>query len=258
MASVECSDVVLSILFKAASLKGMSYFVYIAYCYVLATLVFVPLTFLSNRKKLLLQSEFPLISRIFLLGLLGYPSAILHQLLLSYLLSFLVIPSSTSSSASLQWPLESTQSNWVIGWSPEALAYLFFFILVYCSVQSNEDIPEEITGNVYYNMSVGLIALAACLIKEQNLSYGHYILAYQLFQSYILGTFRVPIQLQCSYIGRTREGACFRCNFRPTSIVIAVSYYECHFLGKAVDLERGDLNYWSLFLYYGEKQKKKK
>lgn len=49
MVAVECSDVVLSILFKAASLKGMSYFVYIAYCYVLATLVFLPLAFLSNR-----------------------------------------------------------------------------------------------------------------------------------------------------------------------------------------------------------------
>ncbi|KAL1173296.1 hypothetical protein V6Z11_A05G402600 [Gossypium hirsutum] len=159
----------------------MSYFVYIAYCNVLATLVFVPLAFLSNRKKLLLPLEFPLISRICLLGLLGFSGQVcaykgleLGSTTLASAISNLapaftfilavlfriekvsftssttqakiiatitsisgallivlykgpkVIPSSTSLSVSLQWPLESTQSNWVIGGLLEALAYLFF------------------------------------------------------------------------------------------------------------------------------------
>ncbi|XWS40777.1 hypothetical protein CRYUN_Cryun17cG0024600 [Craigia yunnanensis] len=79
MVAVECSDVVLSILFKSASLKGMSYFICIAYCYVLATLVFLPLAFIFNRYFSLLtlpSLKFPLISRICLLRLLWYSSMI--------------------------------------------------------------------------------------------------------------------------------------------------------------------------------------
>ncbi|XVF16469.1 hypothetical protein REPUB_Repub10bG0033500 [Reevesia pubescens] len=71
MVAVECSNVVINILFKAASLKGMSYFVFIPYCYVLGTLVFLLLAFLFNRKTMLPLLKFPLISRICLLGFSG-------------------------------------------------------------------------------------------------------------------------------------------------------------------------------------------
>ncbi|MBA0557429.1 hypothetical protein Golob_014498, partial [Gossypium lobatum] len=69
--AVECSIVVGSILFKAASLKEISYFVFTAYSYILSTLVFLLLAFLFKRKTVLPPLKFPLFSRIFLLGLLG-------------------------------------------------------------------------------------------------------------------------------------------------------------------------------------------
>ncbi|MBA0557428.1 hypothetical protein Golob_014498 [Gossypium lobatum] len=47
--AVECSIVVGSILFKAASLKEISYFVFTAYSYILSTLVFLLLAFLFKR-----------------------------------------------------------------------------------------------------------------------------------------------------------------------------------------------------------------
>ncbi|XVF60363.1 hypothetical protein PTKIN_Ptkin08bG0039200 [Pterospermum kingtungense] len=72
MVAAECSHVVLSILFKAASLKGLSYYIFIAYSYVLGTLVFLPLAFFFNRKTVLPPLKFPLFSRICLLGLIGY------------------------------------------------------------------------------------------------------------------------------------------------------------------------------------------
>ncbi|MBA0614648.1 hypothetical protein Godav_014914 [Gossypium davidsonii] len=72
MVSVECSTVIATILIKAASVKGMSYFVFTAYCYILGTLVFLLLVSLFKRKSVLPQLKFPLFSRIFLIGLFGF------------------------------------------------------------------------------------------------------------------------------------------------------------------------------------------
>ncbi|XP_012459521.1 WAT1-related protein At5g40240 [Gossypium raimondii] len=290
MVAVECSDVVLSILFKAASLKGMSYFVYIAYCYVLATLVFVPLAFLSNRKKLLIPLEFPLISRICLLGLLGFSGQVCAYKGLelgsptlasaisnlapafTFILAVLfriekvsftsstaqakiigtltsisgallivlykgpkVIPSSTSSSVSLQWPLESTQSNWVIGGLLEALAYLFFSFWYIVQSKVMKIYPEEITVNVYYNMSVAIIALAACLIKEQNLSSWTLHPSISVVSVLYSGLFGFPFSSGVHTWGVRVKGPVFVAIFRPTSIVIAV-IMSAIFLGEAVYL----------------------
>ncbi|TYH52477.1 hypothetical protein ES332_D09G030700v1 [Gossypium tomentosum] len=72
MVAVECSTVIATILIKAASVKGMSYFVFTAYCYILGTLVFLLLVSLFKRKSVLPQLKFPLFSRIFLIGLFGF------------------------------------------------------------------------------------------------------------------------------------------------------------------------------------------
>ena len=49
MAAVELATVGLNTLYKAATLKGLSYFVFMAYTYVLGTLVLVPLPFIFRR-----------------------------------------------------------------------------------------------------------------------------------------------------------------------------------------------------------------
>ncbi|MBA0557427.1 hypothetical protein Golob_014497, partial [Gossypium lobatum] len=73
MVAVECSSVIATILIKAASVNGMSYFVFTAYCYILGTLVFLLLVSLFKRKSVQLpQLKFPLFSRIFLTGLFGF------------------------------------------------------------------------------------------------------------------------------------------------------------------------------------------
>ncbi|OMP10254.1 Drug/metabolite transporter [Corchorus olitorius] len=71
MIAVEFSNVVVSILFKAASSKGLTYNIFIPYGYVLATLVLLPLAFFFTRKTGLPPLSFPFISRICLLGVVG-------------------------------------------------------------------------------------------------------------------------------------------------------------------------------------------
>ncbi|XVF16468.1 hypothetical protein REPUB_Repub10bG0033400 [Reevesia pubescens] len=72
MVAVECSNVVLNILFKAASSKGLTYNIFLAYSYALATLVLLPLIIFLIRKPGLPPFKFPLISRLCLLGIVGF------------------------------------------------------------------------------------------------------------------------------------------------------------------------------------------
>ncbi|GMI99157.1 Usually multiple acids move in and out Transporters 40 [Hibiscus trionum] len=77
MVAVELCNVAMSILVKAAFSKGMSFFVFTAYCYILGTLVFLLLASLFNRKTLLPPLKLPLFSRIFLLALVGFSGQLL-------------------------------------------------------------------------------------------------------------------------------------------------------------------------------------
>ncbi|XP_039063598.1 WAT1-related protein At5g40240-like isoform X2 [Hibiscus syriacus] len=69
MLVVECTNVLSSILFKAASSKGLSYNIYTVYYSVLGTFIFIPLFFF--RKTAFPPLKFPLFSRLCLLGIIG-------------------------------------------------------------------------------------------------------------------------------------------------------------------------------------------
>ncbi|XVE67977.1 hypothetical protein DITRI_Ditri09bG0031300 [Diplodiscus trichospermus] len=76
MVAVEFSNVAVNILFKAASAKGMSYHIFLAYCFGLGTLVLLPLTLFRISKTGLPPLKFPLISRLCLLALVGFSGQI--------------------------------------------------------------------------------------------------------------------------------------------------------------------------------------
>ncbi|XP_041006227.1 WAT1-related protein At5g40230-like [Juglans microcarpa x Juglans regia] len=76
MVTSECTNVVLNVLFKAATLQGLSYQVFTAYSYAVSTLVLLPLAFIFGRTTGLPTLEWSLLYRIFLLGMLGYLSTI--------------------------------------------------------------------------------------------------------------------------------------------------------------------------------------
>ncbi|XP_022739955.1 WAT1-related protein At5g40240-like isoform X2 [Durio zibethinus] len=75
MVSVECGNVGVNILFKAATSKGMSYYIFITYSYAIASLVLLPLSFIFYR-TVLPPLKFHLVSRICLLGLIGFSGQI--------------------------------------------------------------------------------------------------------------------------------------------------------------------------------------
>ncbi|KAJ4729162.1 WAT1-related protein [Melia azedarach] len=71
MVAVECSIVGTNTIFKAATKKGMSNYVFVVYSFAVTTLVLFPLAFIFRSSTALPSVKFPLFSRICLLGLAG-------------------------------------------------------------------------------------------------------------------------------------------------------------------------------------------
>ncbi|KAF2308582.1 hypothetical protein GH714_010928 [Hevea brasiliensis] len=71
MVAVQCSGVGVNTLFKAAALRGMSYYAFIVYNNAISTLVLVPLSIIYSSTAVLPSTQFPLL-KICLLALVGY------------------------------------------------------------------------------------------------------------------------------------------------------------------------------------------
>ncbi|KAH9742062.1 WAT1-related protein [Citrus sinensis] len=77
--AVECTTVGLNTLFKAAASKGLSYYVFVAYSYPLATLALLPLPLIFrkyNTTTVVPSFKFSILSRIILLSFIGVLSQI--------------------------------------------------------------------------------------------------------------------------------------------------------------------------------------
>ncbi|XP_065637056.1 WAT1-related protein At5g40230 [Quercus suber] len=72
MVAVECTNVGINTLYKAATLKGLSYYVFAFYSFAIATFVLLPLVFIFHRTTGLPKFKLSLLYRIFLLGVIGY------------------------------------------------------------------------------------------------------------------------------------------------------------------------------------------
>ncbi|KAE8657523.1 WAT1-related protein [Hibiscus syriacus] len=84
MVTMECINVGLNTLFKAATLSGMSYHVFVVYAYAIAALVLLPAPFFSYRSRVLPPLTSPILCKIGLLGLIGSSSQIMGYTGINY------------------------------------------------------------------------------------------------------------------------------------------------------------------------------
>ncbi|KAA8548067.1 hypothetical protein F0562_004672 [Nyssa sinensis] len=84
MVIMECANVGLNTLFKAATMKGMSNHVFVVYAYAVAALVLLPSPFFSLRSRVLPPLNFSIGSKIFFLGLIGCTSQIMGYTGINY------------------------------------------------------------------------------------------------------------------------------------------------------------------------------
>ncbi|CDY20031.1 BnaA09g02200D [Brassica napus] len=81
---MECANVGLNTLFKAATLQGMSFHVFIVYSYGLAALLLLPSIFFSSRSRTLPPMNFSILYKIVVLGLIGCCSNIMGYTGINY------------------------------------------------------------------------------------------------------------------------------------------------------------------------------
>ncbi|KAJ4901765.1 WAT1-related protein [Raphanus sativus] len=76
MIAVECVTVGSTTLYKAAASRGLSFYVFVFYSYVVSTLVLLPLSLIFGRSTRLPSAKSPVFFKIFLLAVLGFMSMI--------------------------------------------------------------------------------------------------------------------------------------------------------------------------------------
>nr|GEV31598.1 WAT1-related protein At3g28050-like [Tanacetum cinerariifolium] len=74
LVAMQCVTVGLNTLYKAATLQGMRYHVFMVYCYGVAAFILLPAPFFSYRSRGVPPVRFSIVSKIILLGIIGFVS----------------------------------------------------------------------------------------------------------------------------------------------------------------------------------------
>ncbi|OMP11540.1 Drug/metabolite transporter [Corchorus olitorius] len=183
MVTMECLNVGLNTLFKAATLQGMSNYVFIVYAYAIAALVLLPAPFFSYRSRVLPPLSFPIICKIGLLGLIGSSSQIMGYTGIKYSSPTLASAISNLTPAftfilaiifSWDWQLYSFWSesnpNWVLGGVFLTAEYILVPLWYIVQTQIMKEYPAELTVVFFYNLCVSFVAAIVGLITERDAS----------------------------------------------------------------------------------------
>ncbi|KAE8695626.1 WAT1-related protein [Hibiscus syriacus] len=290
MAGVECANVGLNILFKEATSKGMSHYIFITYSYALGALLLLPLSFFFFPSRAVLPPlKFHLGARIFLLGLIGFSAqvcaykginhssptlasaiqnlspaftfilAVIFRLetvalrssssqakimgtiasisgaLLVVLYKGPTVFSSPSSSPGLlQWPLESSDPNWVTGGILLLVAYMLFSIWYIVQTQVMEIYPAELVVAFFYNLCGTIVAVPVSLMAESELSSWRLRPSVAVIAVLYSGVFQSYSSLAVTW-GLHLKGPVYVAIFSPLSIAIA-AFMSAIFLGDSLHL----------------------
>ncbi|MBA0587075.1 hypothetical protein Gorai_000211, partial [Gossypium raimondii] len=194
-------------------------------------------------KTLFPPLKFPLFSRIFLLGLLGFSGQLCLfkgiQLSSPTLASALgnLTPALTFMLAVFFRPLVfmSYESNWIIGGLLEAIAYLILSLAYIIQSQVMKIYPEEITVSLFSGLFGTIISLPICILAEPNLSSWKLSSNVAVVAVLYTGLFGLCFALGVHVWGIRLMGPVFVASSKPTSVVIAV-VMSAIFLGEAVFL----------------------
>ncbi|KAL4653537.1 hypothetical protein ACB092_01G310900 [Castanea dentata] len=277
MVTMECINVGLNTLFKAATLQGMSYHVFVVYAYAIAALVLFPAPFFSRRSRVLPPLNFSIMSKVVLLGIIGSSSQIMGYTGINYssptlasaisnlvpaftfILAIIfrmekVVLRSTSSQAkilgtivsisgafvvtlykgppiviaqtssvSLNQPLNSVKSNWVIGGLLLTAEYILVPLWYIVQAQIMKEYPNELTVIFFYNLTVSIIAAVVGLITEKNPNAWRLRPNIALVSVVCSGIFGSFINNTVHAWALRVKGPLFVSMFKPLSIAIAVA-----------------------------------
>ncbi|KAH9742069.1 WAT1-related protein [Citrus sinensis] len=201
--AVECTTVGLNTLFKAAASKGLSYYVFVAYSYPLATLALLPLPLIFrkyNTTTVVPSFKFSILSRIILLSFIG---------VLSQIFGYTGIACSSPT-------LSSAISNL----TP---AFTFTLAILFSSMLPSFNLVHspELLVAFLYNLFAAVIAVPLCLFAEPDLSLWRLkpdvALVSIVYSAFLGPSFNTIIHTW----GLRLKGPVYIAIFKPLSVVIA-------------------------------------
>ncbi|XP_027074633.2 WAT1-related protein At3g28050-like isoform X7 [Coffea arabica] len=242
MVSMECTNVGLNTLFKAATVKGMSHHVFIVYSYALAAaLLLLPSTFFfinrSNSRLDLPPLKFSILSKIFLLGLIGmeklaFRSSSSQAKVLGTVLSisgaFVVTLYNgprikLTNTIPIPQHLHTAQSNWELGGLFLTAEYILVPMWYIVQAQIMKEYPAEITVVFFYNLFVSILAAFAGIFMEPDLSRWKIRPNMALASIICSGIFGSFLNNTIHTWALRLKGPVYVAMFKPLSIVIAVA-----------------------------------
>ncbi|XP_028778637.1 WAT1-related protein At5g40230-like [Neltuma alba] len=189
--AIDCINVSASILFRAATIHGMNYYVYIVYSTAVSTLVLLlPLPFILQSSTGLPSFTSSLFFRIFLLRVIGMEKAELRSsktqakimgsaASIAGALLVVIFRGPTLMPASSSWPptpanssldSSSPQTKWVLSGFLLLVQYLTVPIWYIVQTQVTKEYPAKLMVVFLYNLWGTIVAAPPCLIAEPDLS----------------------------------------------------------------------------------------
>ncbi|XP_027075081.2 WAT1-related protein At5g40240-like isoform X3 [Coffea arabica] len=224
MVATQCINVGVSIIFKAATLKGLDFRVFMLYSYCISALLFLPLCYFSHRMEKLEMKSWTTQVKI-----IGSVITIAGALLVVLYNGPVLIRSSTSSASVLaQHPALVTiaggtkHSDWVKGGALLAVEYVIVGLWCISQAKVIADYPAELAVVFFYNLSCLILAAPACLMGVTNSSAWNIlkpdVRLYSVVYSGVMGSgFGILIQTWGVHI----KGPVYIASFMPLSIAIA-------------------------------------
>nr|XP_029149795.1 WAT1-related protein At3g28050 isoform X2 [Arachis hypogaea] len=254
MVSMECVNVGLNTLFKAATMKGMSYHVFVVYAYAVAAILLLPAPFISSRSRVLPPLTLPVATKIAFLGLIGMEKVALKSsssqakvlgTIVSISGAFVVtlykgppIIIIHAPSFSIQPPinnLSSVDQSWAIGGLLLMAEYILVPMWYIVQVQIMKVYPAELTVVFYYNLCVSIMAAIVAIFTETNPDAWKIGVDTALASVLCSGIFGSFLNNAVHTWVLRIKGPVYVAMFKPLSIVIAVAM-GVMFLGDSLHL----------------------
>ncbi|KAJ7974533.1 WAT1-related protein [Quillaja saponaria] len=240
MVAVEFTIVGLNILFKLASLTGLSYYVFVAYTYVLANLVLLPLAYINFRRATGLPSfKWSFLNRIFLLGLLGFLCQLCSYKGIEYSSPTLasaignLIPTFTFILAVIFSHFIANELG--LGGPPTTAAHLLVSICYVIQTQVIKSYPAELIVVFLCNLCGIIVSVPTCLLAEPSMSAWKLRPDISLVAILYSGSFSSTFVSIIYTWGMHVKGPVYITSFKPLSIAIAAAM-SVIFLGDDLHL----------------------
>ncbi|XP_051121006.1 WAT1-related protein At5g40240-like isoform X2 [Andrographis paniculata] len=241
--AAECSNVSVTIFYKAAVVKGLSYHVYMPYSYAISALLTLPLAYFCHRNQPLPPFTIGVFCRFCLLGVIGMEKVKVRSVssqakIIGTLVSItgalvvvlyegpLLISSTHLPDLARLFPEASTtssqsQANWIIGGSLLAAGFVLLSIWDILQAKFVKDYPAEFILVFWYNLSSFMVSLPVGFIGKPDLSAWKLSFDVKLLAILYAGIMGTGFGTLLHAWGLRVKGPVYVAMFKPLSIAIA-------------------------------------